>query len=78
MVNGKWRFNSSAAEQMNAWIGGFQAIVQNMREVRAQFFLDEMIRRRNIWVISELARKGKNPKQIKMSILLEGLVSDSQ
>ena len=25
--DGKWRFNSSAAEQANAWFGGYQAIV---------------------------------------------------
>jgi hypothetical protein len=69
-VNGKWRFNSSAAEQMNAWICGYQAIVQNMRAVRATFFLDEMIRRRNEWMVMELSRKGKNPRNIKRSVLL--------
>lgn len=61
MVNGKWRFNSSAAEQMNAWICGYHAIVLNMCAVRAAFFLDEMIRRHNDWMLTELSRKGKNP-----------------
>lgn len=26
-----WRFNSSAAEQANAWFGGYQAIVREMQ-----------------------------------------------
>jgi hypothetical protein len=76
MIEGKWRFNSSAAEQANAWICGFYAILQNMRGVRAQFFLDEMIRRRNEWTILELARKGKNPKCINMSVLLGDMMEN--
>ena len=31
IVNDKWRFNSSAAEVTNAWFGGFQSIVREMR-----------------------------------------------
>src|ERR1700720_4618560 len=29
--DGKWQFNSSAAEQTNAWYGGFLAIVRDIR-----------------------------------------------
>jgi hypothetical protein len=46
-ADGKWRFNSSAAEQTNAWFGGFQSIVREMSVERYNFFLDEMIKRRN-------------------------------
>ncbi|KAJ7212741.1 hypothetical protein C8J57DRAFT_1604047 [Mycena rebaudengoi] len=42
-VDGKWVFNSSAAEQSNAWFGKFQNVVQEMRVLRYNFFLDEMI-----------------------------------
>nr|GAT48907.1 predicted protein [Mycena chlorophos] len=52
--DGKWRFNSSATEQTNAWFGGFQAIVQEMAVERYDFFLDEIIRRRNAYTV-ELA-----------------------
>jgi len=73
MENGKWVFNSSAAEQTNAWIGGFLAIVREMRVERYNFFLDEMIRRRNIWIVEELARKGKNPRNIRYDVLIPSL-----
>jgi hypothetical protein len=45
--DGKWIFNSSAAEQANAWLGGYTAIVRDMLAHRYDFFLDEMIKRRN-------------------------------
>ncbi|KAG8849067.1 hypothetical protein FRC20_002395 [Serendipita sp. 405] len=68
----KWTFNSSAAEQVNAWIGGFLAMVREMREENCAFFLDEMLRRRNEYRIGELDRKGMQPKHINMDILMEG------
>jgi hypothetical protein len=68
--DGKWRFNSSAAEQANAWIGGFQAIVREMQADRYEFFLDELIKRRNRNVIKELKRKGKAPHEIPREELL--------
>ncbi|KAF7290011.1 hypothetical protein HMN09_01305800 [Mycena chlorophos] len=67
---GEWRFNSSAAEQTNAWYGGFQAIVQEMAAERYDFFLDEMVRRRNIDTINVLRGRGKNPHYIPREILL--------
>jgi hypothetical protein len=68
--DGKWRFNSSAAEQTNAWYGGFLAIVRDMQADRYEFFLDEMIKRRNRMVVKELKRKGKHPYNIPRETLL--------
>lgn len=67
---GKWRFNSSAAEQTNAWMGGFRAIVREMRPDRYNFFLDEMIKRRNRIVVSSLLARQQQPWRIDRSILL--------
>lgn len=67
---GCWRFNSSAAEQMNAWFGGFLAIVREMRVDRYNFFLDEMIRRRNDILVAELEKKGCAPYLIPREDLL--------
>lgn len=65
-----WRFNSSAAEQSNAWIGGYQSIVREMQADRYDFFLDEMIKRRNRKTIGDLRRSGKAPHQIPHEVLL--------
>ncbi|EJF65881.1 hypothetical protein DICSQDRAFT_143244 [Dichomitus squalens LYAD-421 SS1] len=43
LVGNQWRFNSSAAEMTNAWFGGFQAMVREMRATRYDFLLDERI-----------------------------------
>lgn len=69
-ADGKWRFNSSAAEQANAWIGGYQAMVREMQYDRYQFFLDEMIKQHNRFTIQELERRGKAPYSIPRSSLL--------
>lgn len=61
---GGWRFNSSAAEQANAWIGGFISIVREMLPHRFNFFMDEVIQRRNRSIIDRLARTGKVPWSI--------------
>lgn len=73
----KWRFNSSAAEQANAWYGGFQAIVREMRPDRYNFFLDEMIKRRNRLTFRRLEENGHAPFHIPRKYLLE-LESDYQ
>ncbi|KAF9539067.1 hypothetical protein CPC08DRAFT_771030 [Agrocybe pediades] len=65
-----FRFNSSAAEQANAWIGGYQAVVREMQADRYEFFLDEMIRRRNRDIISELRTAGQAPYEIPREELL--------
>ncbi|KAJ7195626.1 hypothetical protein GGX14DRAFT_376784, partial [Mycena pura] len=56
-----WYFNSSVAEQVNVWLGGYHAIVREMLPVKYNFFLDEMIRLRNIATIAQLERDGHHP-----------------
>ncbi|KIM77020.1 hypothetical protein PILCRDRAFT_77240 [Piloderma croceum F 1598] len=68
--DGKWRFNSSTAEQANAWYGVFLAIVQDMQADRYEFFLDEMIKQRNRMIVKELKDKGKKPYNIPRGTLL--------
>ncbi|KAF8577525.1 hypothetical protein K439DRAFT_1649069 [Ramaria rubella] len=68
-VNGRWVFNSSIAEQTNIWFGGFLAIVWEMSAVRFNFFLDEMIKRHNHIMITELACKGHHPWNVPMRAL---------
>lgn len=55
--NGKWVFNASAAEMTNAWYGRFASIVRGMNVDRYNFFLEEMVRRRNIWTVKQLAKR---------------------
>ena len=74
MTGEKWTFNSSVAEQANAWVGGFLAIVRDMRPERYNFFLDEVIRRRNQWLYEELAAKGLNPTFLDYQVLLRSLL----
>lgn len=70
MVGDKWRFNSSVAEITNAWFGGFQSIVREMRVDRYNFFLDEMIKRRNRTTVVDLTRRHACPYQIPRKDLL--------
>ncbi|TFY61295.1 hypothetical protein EVG20_g7114 [Dentipellis fragilis] len=62
--NGRWRFNSSAAEMTNAWFKGFRSLVREMREDRYDFLLDEMIKQKNRLTVAELARRGAAPRTI--------------
>ena len=57
----QWFFNSSVAEQTNAWIGGYHAICREMEVERYNFFLDEMIRRRNVFTLAKLTQSGQQP-----------------
>ena len=66
----EWRFNSSAAEQVNAWYGRFQAIVRELQVDRYNFFLNEMVKRRNRLIVDELERRGYNPSSMSRSYLL--------
>ncbi|KZP31410.1 hypothetical protein FIBSPDRAFT_724394 [Athelia psychrophila] len=70
MVGDKWRFNSSAAEITNAWFGGFQSMVREMRVDRYNFFLDEMIKRRNHTTVVDLESRHLHPYQIPRVDLL--------
>ncbi|KAJ3723383.1 hypothetical protein C8R42DRAFT_695872 [Lentinula raphanica] len=62
--DGKWVFNSSAAEQSNVWIGGYQAILRDMLAHNFNFFLDEMIKRRNEVFVAKLRQESKAPYHI--------------
>ncbi|KJA21479.1 hypothetical protein HYPSUDRAFT_140419 [Hypholoma sublateritium FD-334 SS-4] len=61
--NGQWTFNTSVAEQTNAWLQGYHSMCREMLPARFDFFLDEMIRLKNIEVISKLEQRGKNPRE---------------
>ncbi|KAJ7508142.1 hypothetical protein B0H11DRAFT_1704742 [Mycena galericulata] len=67
--DGKWRFNTSICEQTNVWFGGYIAIVRDMEVTRYNFFLDEMIKRRNRYVIVELEAKGHRPWTIPLNTI---------
>ncbi|KAF8810914.1 hypothetical protein BYT27DRAFT_7221761 [Phlegmacium glaucopus] len=61
--NGKtWYCNSSIAEQTNTWLGGYQSICHEMTAHCFNFFLDEMIRQRNIITKRKLEKEGCKPK----------------
>lgn len=51
----------SICEQTNVWIGGYQAILRDMEAVWYNFFLDEMIKRKNRYITRRLKAKGHAP-----------------
>ena len=57
----QWFFNSPVAEQTNAWIGGYHAICCEMEVERYNFFLNKMIRQRNIFTLTKLKEFGQEP-----------------
>lgn len=57
-----WYFNSSIAEQTNVWLGGYHAICREMSADKYDFFLDELIMRRNIMTIENLQNNNLNPQ----------------
>ncbi|KAG6914131.1 hypothetical protein DXG01_002276 [Tephrocybe rancida] len=65
---GKWTINTSICEQTNVWFDGYQAIMHDMEVTRYNFFLDEMIKRRNRYVIEELEEQGHEPWSTPISI----------
>ncbi|KAJ7178438.1 hypothetical protein C8R43DRAFT_872162, partial [Mycena crocata] len=69
--NGKWVFNSSAAEQANVWFGKFQNTVQEMPALRFNFFLDEMIALHNEETVAELTKQNQKP-HLQDEALLRG------
>ncbi|KAJ7455282.1 hypothetical protein B0H11DRAFT_1739867, partial [Mycena galericulata] len=63
-TEGESVFNSSVAEQTNAWFGAYQSIVREMSaliDCRYNFYLDEMISLRNRIIVTELEKKGHTP-----------------
>lgn len=67
--DGKWQFNTSICEQTNVWLGGYQAILRDMEITRFTFYLDEMIKRRNRFIVSKLQTEGRCPWSIPVSTL---------
>ncbi|GJE94163.1 hypothetical protein PsYK624_103310 [Phanerochaete sordida] len=58
----RYFFNTAIAEQTNSWLGHYHAILREMRASRFNFFLDEMIVRRNRGIIADLERSGDEPR----------------
>ncbi|EGG09598.1 uncharacterized protein MELLADRAFT_95868 [Melampsora larici-populina 98AG31] len=57
--DGRWVFNASAAELTNIWYGGFARMCRNMHSLRYNFFLEQMVHLRNVWLTKKLnKRKG--------------------
>ncbi|VDB87437.1 unnamed protein product [Peniophora sp. CBMAI 1063] len=59
--DGGYFFNTSIAEQTNSWLGRYHSMCREMLPFRYDFFLDEMIRRRNIVTKEKLTRDGLHP-----------------
>ncbi|EGG12467.1 uncharacterized protein MELLADRAFT_70606 [Melampsora larici-populina 98AG31] len=55
--NGQWIFNASAAELTNIWYGGFASMCRNMHSLRYNFFLEEMVYLRNMWLTKKLSKR---------------------
>ncbi|KAF7307938.1 hypothetical protein MKEN_01154700 [Mycena kentingensis (nom. inval.)] len=62
MRGDKWYFNTSVAEQNNVWLGGYHSMCRGMSAVKYNFFLDEMVRRRNVLTLAKLEDAGANPR----------------
>ena len=62
--SGKGFFNTSVAEQVNAWLGGYLSICREMLPAKYDFFLDEMVRLRNIEHLKKLEKDRRNPRFI--------------
>lgn len=59
--DGTYYFNSSVAEQTNVWFGAFHNMCREMTPTKYDFFLDEMILRRNRVTVAMLYARGKRP-----------------
>ena len=59
--DGGWFFNSSIAEQTNVWLGGYHSICRELHVFKYNFFLDEMIIRRNRITLEALEKSGQQP-----------------
>jgi hypothetical protein len=60
--DGNWFFNTSIAEQTNVWLGGYHSMCREMLPRKYDFFLDEMIHRRNALTVASLTAAGHNPR----------------
>ncbi|KAJ7165520.1 hypothetical protein C8R43DRAFT_1122234 [Mycena crocata] len=59
-----WFFNSSIAEQTNVWLGGYHSILREMGSDKYDFFLDEMVMRKNRLTKTELEGAGALPDYV--------------
>ncbi|KZO91274.1 hypothetical protein CALVIDRAFT_489335 [Calocera viscosa TUFC12733] len=66
-----WTFNSSACEQTNAWLNRFQPIVREMLPVQYEFFLDEVIKERNRFLVETLKKRGLSPHLMPASVVFD-------
>ena len=62
--DGAWVFNTSIAEQTNVWLGGYHSILREMTVDRYNFFLDELIMRKNDATKAKLDLEGQLPSYI--------------
>jgi hypothetical protein len=67
--DGSRRYNSSRAEQTNAWIGRYQSMLREMPQVHYRFVLDKMVKRRNRYTLRQLEEKGLYPYMILRNAL---------
>lgn len=67
MTENGWYFNSSIAEQTNVWFGGFHSICREMLVDKYNFFLDEMIMRRNRMTLSRLGKYNPGHHTVTLS-----------
>jgi hypothetical protein len=59
-----WFFNSSIAEQTNVWLGGYHAILREMGSDKYDYFLDEMVMRKNRLTKAKLEADGMLPDYV--------------
>ena len=57
-------FNSSKCEQINVWLGGYHAILREMKASRYNFLLDELIMRKNRLLKAKLKKEEHLPSYI--------------
>lgn len=55
--DGSWFFNASAGEIANLWYGGFASIARSMSSIRFNFMMEDMVERRNNWLLKRLAKR---------------------
>jgi hypothetical protein len=60
--DGGWYFNSSIAEQTNVWLGGYHSMCREMQVDKYNYFLNEMIMRKNHMTKVKLAKNKMNPR----------------
>ena len=46
-----WWFNTSMVKQINIWLGRYHVICRKMLVYRYNFFLDEMMRRKDVLTV---------------------------